>query len=113
MDELLEIRVDAQPEHVVVQLRGELDASNAPRLWEALDRLPPTPSVTFELGELRFMDVAGLRPIVTLAVRRTVRLRRPRPVVNRLLGVLDESRFLIVEPADGAELTGHEPGGEW
>ena len=101
-DELLEIEVvDAAVDDataLVVRLAGELDVASAPYLWEAFATLPVGSDVVVDLGDLAFMDVAGLRPLLDLADRRSVRLVAPRPVVRRLLVALGADRRLGVDP---------------
>jgi len=107
-DELLEINVvDRVVDPVVddeatlvVHLMGELDMASAPRLWEAFAALPAGVAVVVDLGDLVFMDVAGLRPLLDLAGRRSVRLVRPRPIVRRLLVALGADRRLGIDPEE-------------
>jgi anti-sigma B factor antagonist len=63
--EVIEVR-DAG--RVRVRLRGELDLASAPRLTECLRRLSERrEQVLLDLDELTFIDMSGLRTLLTAA----------------------------------------------
>ena len=63
--EVIEVR-DAG--RVRVRLRGELDLASAPRLAECLQRLSERrEQVLLDLDELTFIDMSGLRTLLTAA----------------------------------------------
>ena len=72
---------------------GEIDASTAPALDEALQTLPvATGSVVIDVSDVVFIDSSGLRVLISLANRaeqvgRSVILQRPSPTVRRLLEI--------------------------
>lgn len=78
---------------VVVMIRGELDLCTAPLLRDALahGRVQGAANVLFDLEQLAFMDLSGLRPLVEFALsgRDGVEVRfTPGPrVVQRLMAI--------------------------
>lgn len=71
---------------------GELDMAAADEFWElATSSLDPTREVVLDVGELAFVDSAGLRAIVRLsedACPYGIVLRSPRDNVLRVLDML-------------------------
>jgi anti-sigma B factor antagonist len=68
--------------HRVLTLAGELDLATADRLAEALAEPGDGDQVVLDIGELRFIDSAGLGVLARAAVRlgeRGVRIRLARP----------------------------------
>lgn len=72
---------------------GEIDASTAPTLDDALRSLPVADgSVVVDVSDVAFIDSSGLRVLISLASRadhagRSVILERPSPAVRRLLEI--------------------------
>lgn len=72
---------------------GEIDASTAPALDEAIRHLPiGKGAVVLDLSGVSFIDSSGLRVLISLAGRandegRSVVLRHPSPTVARLLEI--------------------------
>ena len=88
---------------VVVCCQGELDLASVPHLQSALAHLPEpaTDTVVIGLAEVRFLDCAALRVLVTLSERCTghrVRflLAGPTAIARRLLNVLQIDRTFVV-----------------
>ena len=84
----------------VVILAGELDSSTAASLDAALAGiLAERPnSVIFDLGELQFMDSAGIAVLIGAAKASDVRLRNPSRIVRRVVEVTGLSHILPIEP---------------
>jgi len=83
----------------VVTLSGELDSSNAASLQAAMTSIlaeRPT-RVTFDLGDLRFMDSAGIAVLIGVAKASEVQLRNPSPIVRRVVEVTGLSHVLLVQ----------------
>jgi anti-anti-sigma factor len=80
-----------------VCLEGEVDAFQVPLLERALDAVPDGPAgepLVVDLSELRFIDVAGTGVLARhvaglVAGGAEVQVRRARPLVRRLWGMLD------------------------
>jgi anti-anti-sigma factor len=76
------------------RLVGEIDISNAGELRRLQD--PGPGNLVLELGELSFMDSAGLRAMLELAngleSGRQLVLRNPTPAVDRLFEVTGVDR---------------------
>ncbi len=89
-------------------ISGELDLATAPLLEAALDgEIHPGTDITFDVGELTFMDATGLRVLVGVRERvgadgRVVLRRCGRPV-RRLLAIthLDGDGWFD-QPVNGA-----------
>ncbi len=92
-----------------IALAGEVDASNAADLREALEALCTEPGdVAIHLAQVSFMDLAGCRAIEdaarALAPRRVI-LAAPPPPVRRLFTIigLEEMANVRVPAADDVE----------
>lgn len=94
------VTVAESEECAALRLTGELDLASAETLRArlapllALDRTPPLMELLVDVGSLTFVDAAGLRALVDarrVLVRRSGRLvlRRPSPLVRRILRLLD------------------------
>ncbi len=92
----------------VLRVRGEVDVSNADQFAAALEMaLRGRPArLVIDLSETTFMDGAAVGRIVGL--RREIRdgacpivLRRPQPIVRRLIDVLGVDRLCVVDDLDG------------
>lgn len=83
----------------IVTLSGELDSSNAASLQAAMTSiLAERPArVIFDLGDLRFMDSAGIAVLIGVAKASEVHLRNPSPIVRRVVEVTGLSHVLAVE----------------
>lgn len=67
----LRIKVLAHADRVVVELAGELDMANAPRLQSVIDspELNTAGTVVLDLQQLQFIDSTGLRIILAARER--------------------------------------------
>jgi anti-anti-sigma factor len=76
---------------------GELDMASADEFWKlATSALDPTREVVLDVGDLEFVDSAGLRAIVRLsedACPYGIVLRSPRDNVLRVLEMLGIERI--------------------
>jgi anti-anti-sigma factor len=76
---------------------GELDMAGANRFWElATSALDPTREVVLDIGDLEFIDSAGLRAIVRVSEEVCpygIVLRSPRDNVLRVLEMLSIERL--------------------
>jgi anti-sigma B factor antagonist len=85
----------------IVTVSGELDASNAALLEDAI---APTVAkqpelLVFDLSLLRFMDSAGIAVLVGVAAKvNSVQLRNPSGVVRRVIELTGLSGVLRIEP---------------
>ena len=80
------------------RLVGELDASNAGQLWDAISsELDQTGDLTLDLSGLAFMDSSGIQILVNaahgLADHGTLILVSPGPLVRRLLALIPVERL--------------------
>jgi anti-sigma B factor antagonist len=84
----------------VLTLAGELDLASAPKLEEAIEAIAARrpEGLTLDLTDLRFMDSAGIALLV-LATKTVggVTLRRPSPIVRRVIEVTGLSEVLPIE----------------
>jgi anti-anti-sigma factor len=99
----------ASPSSVALVVVGELDIETAPTLREAVFEVmlarggaPQIRRVVLDFAQVQFCDAAGLRPVLeartALAERGVVlSLRRPQPLVRRVLDLLDLAGVLHVE----------------
>lgn len=83
---------------------GEIDASTAPRLIDALDKLPGDHgAVVVDVRDVTFIDSSGLRVLIALAERakgegRALELASPSTSVTRLLEITGLAEMFGVEP---------------
>ncbi|KUL23940.1 STAS domain-containing protein [Actinoplanes awajinensis] len=98
-------------DRTTVELTGELDRFNAPRLAELFGALADrrVRHVDVDMARVSFIDVGGLRTLAQafhLAARRgaTLALRRPSPQIVWLMRATDTTALLLGDapPADGA-----------
>jgi anti-anti-sigma factor len=85
----------------IVILSGELDTSNVAVLETAMASIAARQAqrVTFDLTDLRFMDSAGIAVLInTAADVPEVHVRRPSPIIRRVLEMTGLSSVLMVEP---------------
>jgi anti-sigma B factor antagonist len=98
------IKIDAQVDQagdVIVSLSGELDSSNAASLEAALASVTAAQPgrVVFDLGELRFVDSAGIAVLVGVTGKvEEVELRHPSPIVRRVVEITGLAQLLGMEP---------------
>ena len=77
-----------------VRLRGEVDMATADALeWALVRAIDPASDLTVDVGELTFIDAAGLRALGRVDERmrehgRRLHLARASPRLRTLLGVL-------------------------
>jgi anti-sigma B factor antagonist len=84
----------------VVRLSGEIDLSNAQAVRSAVEpvvRRAPA-QVVFDLAELDFLDSSGLAVLLAAAERVPVVLRRPKPIIQRLVESTGLTDILRIEP---------------
>ena len=87
---------------IVCRLSGELDATRAGQLREVMSELAHYSQVVLDLGDVRFMDSAGLGALI--GGLRQIREQRGRvaigpvpPNVDRLLRTVGVERLVPVE----------------
>lgn len=110
MSDLASIEVTADgDEHSTVVVAGEIDASNADRVFRQLQAALDTPSVTLDLSQLEFLDSAAVRVLFALAHSASLRgvglsaLVPPASPVRRVLGLSGVDAVLAIQPAtDGS-----------
>jgi len=89
--------------HPVVHVRGEVDLATASELDDCLASvLARDPlDLTLDLSATEFMDCSGFSLIVRARTHHPdefrVILRRPRPFLRRVLGLLDLDALLVFE----------------
>jgi anti-anti-sigma factor len=86
----------------MIAVRGELDLAATPVLAATLQAMKEAgrQDVVIELGELAFVDVAGLRPLVAAATDGlSVRLRNPPRLARLVLETCGLSDVLPIEPS--------------
>jgi anti-anti-sigma factor len=84
----------------VVRLRGEIDLSNAQAVRSVVEPIVgrnPT-RVVFDLAGLDFLDSSGLAVLLATAERVPVVLRRPKPIIQRLVESTGLTDILRIEP---------------
>ena len=102
---MLEIIEERDATRVRVRLRGELDLAGAPALEKTLRKLRERrESVLLDLDELAFIDMCGLRVVLTAAEHAsrdggTFALTQGSPRVRRLITLVE---FDGQGPLDGA-----------
>lgn len=96
-----EVEVRPRDEEVRVALRGELDFATAPEVEavvEVLEQHQPR-AVVLDLAELRFIDSAGTRALLTAAERArqrwALRVENPPPPVLRVFEYLGVKEKLL------------------
>lgn len=89
----------------VVRLTGELDLASAAEVEGTLGRVDWSGPVEIDLSRLTFMDSTGLATLLRVAGGRPGRvliLRRPQPVVGRVLDLARVDLLPLVEVDHGA-----------
>lgn len=74
----------------VIKISGEIDISNVERLQRAIDPLTATAPehLVFDLSDLQFVDSSGLALLLATSRKAgTVQLRRPTPIVRRIVEI--------------------------
>ena len=102
----LRMNVEKRGSTTVLKLAGELDLATADDLRARVGQvLAPADGVrhlVLDLGGLEFLDVTGLGALLEArrklaALDGTLALRRPRPMVLRILNLLELEDALLVE----------------
>jgi anti-sigma B factor antagonist len=95
----------SREDEVIVALRGEIDLATAPLLERELELGPvrAARAVLVDLERVAFMDLTGLRPLVSLAIRsrpgQRIAITAGPPPVQRLLELSGLRRhFTVVAP---------------
>ncbi|MEV0718705.1 STAS domain-containing protein [Asanoa sp. NPDC050611] len=93
-DTPLSVTVQDAADVVTVRLAGELDMDTAGQLVDTFNRILDGDgrNVVLDLGDLEFLDSSGLRVLLDGRERAiekgaTLRVRRPRPFVERVLRI--------------------------
>jgi len=87
-------------EGVVIMLSGEIDLSNVDEMEEKIEpvitkRAQP---VVFDLRELSFMDSSGIALLLRMSAHaQSVRVRKPSPMVRRMIEATGLSDILPIE----------------
>jgi anti-sigma B factor antagonist len=102
----LRITADADGSTAVLRLAGELDLATADLLREHVHRLVRGGGqplrLVFDMAGLEFMDVTGLGALLearrkVAAIGGSVAITRPRPMVVRMLGLLQLEDALQID----------------
>jgi anti-anti-sigma factor len=101
----LRVTADADGTTAVLRLAGELDLATTEQLRERVHGLlhdAPVRHLVIDLAGLDFLDVTGLGALLEarrklIARGGTLALRRPRPMVLRMLSLLELEDALQVE----------------
>jgi anti-sigma B factor antagonist len=98
-----EVRGPSPDGQVVIDLRGEVDVYNAPRLRNELARVVQEGGldIVLDVEGLDFVDVTGLGVIIAAAKRigdagGHVTLRAPTRAVRRIVDLTQQQHFLTV-----------------
>jgi anti-anti-sigma factor len=106
--DVLRLEVSEDSGRAVVRASGEVDLDSSSALRAALARLLVAGRhIVLDLSGVTFIDASGIGVLVGArrsAVRSglTLALRRPSPVVKKVLEVTSVLRFIPVEPAQSA-----------
>jgi anti-anti-sigma factor len=91
-------------ESAILVVSGELDVATCPVLRRAIDNVLDTgrADLVIDLGAVRFIDAMGIRVLIQAAEEARnadggLVLRKPRPAVRRLLGLLQLTGMLAIE----------------
>lgn len=105
LTDALEIEVSDAQDRVTVALRGQLDASGAPRLYEEFAQLSRSGvhHIDLDLSDLESMDSTGLSVVVAEHKRARdggggLRILSPNRRVIRLFQVTGLMSYLVVHP---------------
>lgn len=96
-----EITIEEADEYTVCRPEGDIDAYSVGKFREALAGLAETPNLIIDLGEVPFMDSAGLGALIG-GIRRardndgTVVVACDRPALTRLLQTTGFDRIVPV-----------------
>ncbi len=83
-----------------IKLTGEIDMSNVDSLRRTIEpivaRAPER--VIFDLSALAFMDSSGIALLLQVSAKsKTVRVRHPSPIVQRMIDATGLTNILVVE----------------
>jgi anti-anti-sigma factor len=102
----LRITSESEGTRAVLRVAGELDLATADQLRDRiralLGRESAVTELVLDLAGLEFLDVTGLGALLEArrklaAIGATLTLRRPRPMVVRMLDLLNLERALVIE----------------
>lgn len=106
-------RTETEPDgRTIVRAEGDIDLTTASILREALARALEKPvSVVVDVGDVGFIDSSGLNAFVlghqqAQSSGHSLRLRRPSPMLCRLLEITALDAILLIDsddPSDGTE----------
>ena len=103
MESQLEVSIRTEPAATVLAFSGELDLASFPVLEEAIDSIGDSAPelVVLDLGELEFMDVAGMRAVLRADERlrergKRLAVARPGYGTRRLLTLTGQDSVLSV-----------------
>jgi anti-anti-sigma factor len=108
----LDVRCRLHGDELIVALRGTLDVESSDRLWTFLEPEASAGPATLilDLGHLRLIDSVGIGVLVKLRRALAARgahlvVRRPRPLVAKLLDLTGFSHTVVIErsPAPGGD----------
>jgi len=98
--ERLTVTLHHEPDHLRIDLFGELDVASAPVLARTVPPRTAAPAVVLDLARLSFLDAAGLRQLIALVSEgRAVTLRCPSRLVRRVLEVTGADVAFEIEPS--------------
>ncbi len=102
----LDVTVDDKDDVTTVRCRGELDMDTADMLTAVLNRVltPGSRQVVLDLAGLDFLDSTGVRVLLNgleraRTVGSTLVVRRPQPIVERVLRISGIAGHLGLPPA--------------
>jgi anti-sigma B factor antagonist len=102
LDEQLNIEVGADhPDQRLLVVRGEIEFQTAPKLRAAIGSAldDNVRRLVLDLRDVTFIDSTGLAVLVEATMRTDVSLRRPSPVVERVIALTGLSSTLDTEHA--------------
>ena len=105
-----DVRLDDRGSVVVVRVQGEVDASTAPRMGEAVNRmLNRGRRVVLDLEDVDFMDLHGLAVLMRASRQAradggTFAVARPAHCVRRLVELVHAERDIPFVPEDRGPL---------
>jgi len=101
MDDTLTIAVTPQPDHMLIEMDGELDAATAPHVIVTVEpHLTAGASVLIDAECVTFVDSAGLRSLLTLRARAsdndaTLRIVNASEAARRLIELVGLTDHLL------------------
>lgn len=95
------VDVAAEDGTPVIRLAGELDMVSVERVRPVVDRVLAggNDRLVFDVSGLEFMDSSGIALLVSVTQNaRQVELRRPTPIVRRLIELTGLTELLLMVP---------------